>query len=116
VAWWAEESHLLGNADFDKALQQFHDASQAENEDPVTFYARLSKFAAVIEKDFDMIDFFPRLNPGLRATLTRNNRKGSDLHQLLRNAQEVWGTFANKQQRRKRTLSLGNSKPNQSPK
>jgi cysteinyl-tRNA synthetase len=100
---WTEESHLHGNADFDKALQQFHNASQTENEDPVTFYARLSKLAAAIEKDFDMVDFFPRLNPGLRATLTRNDRKGANLNQLLRNAQEVWGTFTNKQQR-KRTL------------
>jgi len=56
-----------------------------------------------------MIDFFPRLNPGLRVTLTRNNRKGADLHQLLRNAQEVWGTFTNKQQSRKRTLPSDNS-------
>jgi hypothetical protein len=59
-----------------------------------------------------MVDFFPRLNPGLRATLTRNDREGTNLQQLLRNAQEVWGTFTNKQQLHKCTLSPGSSKPN----
>jgi hypothetical protein len=34
---WAEESHLHGNTDFDKALLQYHDASQTDHEDPVTF-------------------------------------------------------------------------------
>ena len=105
---WAEESHLRGNADFDKALQQFHDASQAEHEDPMTFYTRLSKLAAAIEMDLDMDYFFARLNPGLRRALIRTGRKGSSLNQLLRNALEVWGTFANKR-RRKRTLSPDHS-------
>jgi hypothetical protein len=41
------------------ALQQFHEASQAEDEDPMTFYTRLSRLAAIIEKDFDISNFFP---------------------------------------------------------
>jgi hypothetical protein len=55
---WAEESYLHGNADLDIALQQFHKASQAEDEDPVTFYTRLSRLVAIIKKDFDISDFF----------------------------------------------------------
>ena len=74
----------------------------------MTFYTRLSKLAAAIEKDVDMDDFFHRLNPGLRTALIRTGRKGSSLNQLLRNAQEVWGTFA-KPQRQKRTHSPENS-------
>jgi hypothetical protein len=77
---------LHGKADYDRALQQFHDASQGENEDPVAFYARLSKFAVAIKKDFDMTNFFPQLNPGLYATLTQNDQRGTNLQQLLRNA------------------------------
>jgi hypothetical protein len=44
--------------DLDMALQQFHKASQAEDEDPITFYTRLSRLMAIIEKDFDISDFF----------------------------------------------------------
>jgi hypothetical protein len=50
---------LHRKADYDRALQQFHDASQGENEDPVAFYTCLSKFAIAIKKDFDMTNFFP---------------------------------------------------------
>jgi hypothetical protein len=105
---WAEKSHLHGKADADKALQQFYEATQAENEDPVTFYSRLCSLAAAIEKDFDKDDFFPRLTSGLRMALTRNNRKGSNLEELLESAQEVWGTFV-KPQRQKRPHSPENS-------
>jgi hypothetical protein len=70
-------------------LQQFHDASQSENEDPVTFFACLSKYAAAIKRNFDMVNFFPQLNPGLHAALTQNNQKGTNLQQLLKNTQEV---------------------------
>jgi hypothetical protein len=45
--------------DLNMALQQFHKASQAEDEDPVTFYTRLSRLAAIIEKDFNISNFFP---------------------------------------------------------
>jgi hypothetical protein len=45
--------------DYDNALQQFHEASQADNEDPIAFYARISKLAVAIKKNFDMTDFFP---------------------------------------------------------
>jgi hypothetical protein len=78
----------------------------------VTFYTRLSRLMAIIEKDFNISDFFPQLNPGLHITLTRNNQKDSNLSQLVKNTQEVWGTFVNKQQQ-KCTHSPGNSKPNQ---
>jgi hypothetical protein len=44
---------------------------------------------AIIEKDFDISNFFPQLNPGLYVTLTRNNQKGLNLSQLVKNAQEV---------------------------
>jgi hypothetical protein len=81
----------------------------------MTFYTHLSRLAAIIEKDFNISNFFPQLNPGLRMTLTRNNQKGLNLSQLVKNTQEVWGTFANKQQQ-KCTHSLGNLKPNQVPK
>jgi hypothetical protein len=50
---------LHGKADYDRALQQFHDASQGENKDPMAFYACLSKFTIAIKKDFNMTDFFP---------------------------------------------------------
>jgi hypothetical protein len=56
---WAKESHLHGNTDLDTALQQFHKASQAEDEDPMTFYTRLSRLAAIIEKNFNISNFFP---------------------------------------------------------
>jgi hypothetical protein len=93
------------------ALQQFHKASQAEDKDPMTFYTHLSRLMTIIKKDFNISNFFPRLNLGLCVTLTRNNWKDSNLSQLVKNAQEVWGTFANKQWQ-KRTHSLGNLKPN----
>jgi hypothetical protein len=70
---------LHGKADYDRALQQFHNTSQRENEDPVAFYTCLSKFAVTIKKDFDMTDFFPQLNPGLHAILTQNNQRGTNL-------------------------------------
>jgi hypothetical protein len=75
----AKESHLHGKADYDKALQQFHDASQSENKDPITFFAYLSKHAAAIERNFNMVDFFPWLNPGLHVALTQNDQKGTNL-------------------------------------
>jgi hypothetical protein len=37
--YWAEKSYLHGKADADKALQQFYEVTQAENEDLVTFYS-----------------------------------------------------------------------------
>jgi hypothetical protein len=50
---------LYGDVDYDNALQQFHEASQADNKDPIAFYARISKLAVAIKKNFNMTDFFP---------------------------------------------------------
>jgi hypothetical protein len=56
---WVKESHLHGDVDYDNALQQFHEASQADNKDPIAFYAQISKLAVAIKKNFDMTNFFP---------------------------------------------------------
>jgi hypothetical protein len=60
----------------------------------VTFYSQLCSLTTAIKKDFDLDDFFPQLTLGLYMALTQNNQKGSNLNELLRNTQEVWGTFS----------------------
>ena len=45
---WAEEAHLHREADFDKAFQQYRDATQGKTEDPIIFYTRLTKLAHAV--------------------------------------------------------------------
>src|ERR1700722_11649986 len=42
---WAEQTHLHGEVDRAAQVQEFNDATQQENEDPNSFYSRLSMLA-----------------------------------------------------------------------
>src|SRR5581483_4814240 len=111
---WAEEAHLHGEVDFDQAYQEYHDAKQGESEEPILFYSRLTKLAAAVQEKPEFRNFFPRLQKGLQNTLIRGNRKGSNLRELIKNAQEVWGTFPDRLKRKRPDESETNT-PRKNP-
>jgi hypothetical protein len=90
---WVEQSHLHGESDRHKHLQQYHSAMQGETEEPTKFYARLSLLATILNRRIDVDDFFPRLQQGLQTILIRTQRKSKNVEELLAHAQEVWATF-----------------------
>jgi len=90
---WVEQSHLHGESDRHKHLQQYHSAMQGETEEPAKFYARLSLLATILNRRIDVDDFFPRLQQGLQTILIRTQRKSKNVEELLAHAQEVWATF-----------------------
>lgn len=90
---WVEQSHLHGESDRHKHLQQYHSAMQGETEEPAKFYARLSLLATILSRRIDVDDFFPRLQQGLQTILIRTQRKSKNVEELLAHAQEVWATF-----------------------
>ena len=110
---WVEQSHLHGESDRHKHLQQYHNAMQGESEEPAKFYARLSVLATILNRRIDVDDFFPRLQQGLQTVLIRTQRKSKNVEELLAHAQEVWATF--KPLKRKRENNPTGDGPRKEP-
>ena len=58
---WAGQTHLHGEVDRAAQVEEFNDATQQENEDPNTFYSRLSMLAIGIGRKLTTDDIFPKL-------------------------------------------------------
>jgi hypothetical protein len=98
---WAEKTHLHGEVDRAKQLQEFNDATQKENEDPNSFYSRLAMLAIAIKRTLTTDDLFPKLLPGLRNVILRNGRVFQSVQELVAVAQQIWGTFSSLGKRRR---------------
>jgi len=99
---WVNQNHLHGTTDRVKAIEDFHQAVQEDDETPAAFYSRLSLLATTIDQEVTQDAYLARLNAGLRATLNRTGRLGSNLEELITNAQAVWGSFKGRIKKRGR--------------
>jgi hypothetical protein len=93
---WVRENTLHGEGDRDKLLKNFEDAKQGPTEEPSAFYHRLIVLTHELQRSLTSDDFFPKLTDGLQKTISRTDRKGKNLAQLVANAQQIWGTFEHK--------------------
>jgi hypothetical protein len=99
---WVNQNHLHGTTDRVKAIEDLHQAVQEDDETPAAFYSRLSLLATTIDQEVTQDAYLARLNAGLRATLNRTGRLGSNLEELITNAQAVWGSFKGRIKKRGR--------------
>jgi hypothetical protein len=101
---WAEQTHFHGEVDRAQHVQEFNDAAQRENEDPNSFYSRLSILAIGIGRKLTTDDLFPKLLPSVRNVILRNGRGSKNVRDLVATAQQIWGTF-NHTTKRKRSAT-----------
>jgi hypothetical protein len=99
---WVNQNRLHGTTDRVKAIEDFHQAVQEDDETPAAFYSRLSLLATTIDQEVTQDAYLARLNAGLRATLNRTGRLGSNLEELITNAQAVWESFKGRIKKRGR--------------
>ena len=98
---WIKKNTLHGEADRTMTLDKWNDAKQRPDEAPAHFYNRLVVLAAELGKVVDQDEYFPKLLTGLKTVIIRNNRRGQDVHEMVANAQEIWGTFGHTTSKRK---------------
>jgi len=98
---WIKKNTLHGEADRTITLDKWNDAKQRPDEAPAHFYNRLVVLAAELGKVVDQDEYFPKLLAGLKTVIIRNNRRGQDVHEMVANAQEIWGTFSRTPAKRK---------------
>jgi len=112
---WAEQTHLHGEVDRAAQVQEFNDTTEQENEEPNSFYSRLSMLAIGIGRKLTTDDIFPKLLPGIRNVILRNGRGSKDVRDLVSTAQQIWGTFGSKTKRKRDTTDRSGSynKPTQ---
>lgn len=87
---WVDRTHLHGESDTGQQLRLYEEARQGQNEEPSSFYSRLSSLALAARTTFDHRGFFGKLNDATRSNLMMSHRIGNNMDELLESAQEVW--------------------------
>lgn len=90
---WAQRTHLHGDVDRTKQVQELNDATQRDNEEPNSFYSRLSMLAIGIGRNLTTDDIFPKMLPSIRNVILRNGCAPKNVRDLVETAQRIWGTL-----------------------
>lgn len=90
---WVRENTLHGTADRAKVLTRYSKAQQGPTEEPAHFYSRLLILANELGQAIDTDNLFPRFQTKLQRAMIRGGRLGDTPSEMIRHAQDLWGTF-----------------------